>query len=82
MAGEVARVRKPRPEKQPEDLDPGDLVEFSMTVEVRPKRSGTVWIKGGGTTTVRPSETGVQTRERLTTFVMDGINTQVLEALT
>lgn len=76
-------VRRPRPEKVTarDALDPGDLYEFSITVEVRPKRSGTVWIKGGGTTTVRPSETGDDARRRLHEFVMEGVNAQVLEAL-
>lgn len=83
MDGNVKKVRRPRPEKigATEALDPGDLYEFSITVEVRPKKSGTVWIKGGGTTTVRPSETGDDARRRLHGFVMEGVQAQVLEAL-
>ena len=76
-------VRKPRPEVIPsrDALDPGDLIEFSITVEVRPKGSGNVWIKGGGTTSVRPSENALDARRRLEDFVMEGVNASTLEAL-
>lgn len=82
MTAVVKRVvRRPRPEKQPEALDPGDLIEFSTTVEVKTKRGTSLWIKGGVTSTVRPSETGQEAHQRVVDFVMDGVNTQVLEAL-
>lgn len=81
--GTGKKVRKPRPEKIPsrDALDPGDLIEFSTTVEVKPKRSGSVWIKGGGTTSVRPSESALEARTRLEEFVMEGVNAQVLALL-
>lgn len=74
-----------RPRKQaavlPPDLDTGDTVEFGMTVECRPKGSGTIWVKAGATVHVRVGETPERASERASVFVMEQVSTQVAELM-
>ena len=51
------------------DLDTGDRVEFSETVQIEPEKGVDVWLKMGGSTTVRPGETGSKALDRLSGFV-------------
>lgn len=77
----VVRIRAPRPEKIPDLMHEGDLIEFSLTAEVRHPKRGSYWIKGGGTTQVRPGETANAARERLHSFVKESVDETVLEVL-
>ena len=51
------------------DLDVGDRVEFSETVQIEPEKGVDVWLKMGGSTTVRSGETGSKALDRLSGFV-------------
>lgn len=51
------------------DLDVGDRVEFSETVQIEPEKGVDVWLKMGGTTTVRAGETGSKAMDRLSGFL-------------
>lgn len=73
-------IRRPRPEKMAEHLDPGDLVEFSLTVGIKVQGKD-YWIKAGTTSSVRPHETGFQAQTRIEDFVQESINRKVLEIL-
>ena len=61
------------------DLDVGDSLEFSETVELEPEKGVKVWMKMGGTTTVRVGETGSKTLNRLSGFIERKIEAKIDE---
>lgn len=81
MTEKAVVVRRPRPEKMPELAADGDLIEFSMTVEVKDKRNASFWVKAGMTSQVRPTETGDAARQRIETFVQETLDRKVMEIL-
>jgi len=48
-------------------LDTGDKIEFSMTVQID-AHDTPMWIRAGGDTTVRESESAKEAWQRLTAF--------------
>lgn len=62
-------------------LDPGDLVEYGITAEVKHPKQGSFWVKAGATITVRDGEVSHEAVERVTTFVTDMLSDGVAEVL-
>lgn len=61
------------------DLDPGDGVEFTESVNIRPNKGTDVWIKMGVSSTVRDNETGGKAMDRIKKFVAKKIGAEVDE---
>jgi broad specificity phosphatase PhoE len=80
VAEPVRKVRRKTAAAPPKRqlLNEGDLIEFSVTVEVTNTRNQKFWFKGGGTTQVQPGETGEEARDRLEQFVTEGVDANVL----
>lgn len=59
-------------------LDEGDLIEFSVTAEVKNRQGRSFWVKGGAAGRIRPGETASAAKDRISGFVIgyvdDGIN--------
>lgn len=51
------------------DLSEGDSLEYSISASTRTRKGGEVWVKAGGSTTIREDETGVEAKDRLRTAV-------------
>ena len=62
-------------------LDPGDRIEYALTVEIKHPRKGSFWPKMGAASHVRPGETGEQALGRLVAFVTAQLDEQVLDIL-
>lgn len=61
------------------ELDPGDTVEFAVTMQFSPSPGLNIWVKGGGSTTVRPDETGSRAFRRLAKFIEKHLEKKVDE---
>lgn len=70
--------RRPASKPGVHGLGEGDHIDFGVSVGF--KTGGTEWwVKAGGSTTIRPGETSSTARNRLSTEVMDYLDTQVAE---
>ena len=78
-----SKIRVPRPEPLHRPaLDPGDTIEFKMTVEVTTRKGAKFWVTEGGSTTIRTGEKDVDARDRLEQFHQEGLDRKVLDILT
>lgn len=77
----VARPTKKAQPVSPWDgaLDEGDLIEFSITAEVKNRQGRSFWVKGGATGRVRPGEGVENARARIQSFVIDTVDQQITE---
>lgn len=69
----VRRAPKKKTPVPPEATQPGDMIEFSVTEEVRTS-SGSRWVKIGLTSQHRPDETSDEAVDRIEGFVTTSIN--------
>lgn len=62
---------RPVRSRSSESLQTGDTFEYSLTVEVSPRRGQKAWLKVGTTSSVREAESTEQAVQRITRFVED-----------
>lgn len=69
------KVRRPATQST---LFPGDLIEYSLTAEVK-HRGSSWWTKSGATTTIREGESELQARKRLASSVTSALEDAIAE---
>lgn len=73
MATSSKKVRRPVAVTTPvEETQPGDVIELSVTEEVK-GNGGSRWVKVGLTSQHRPEETSEEAVDRIQSFVLDGL---------
>lgn len=63
---------------QKSHLDTGDLIEYSVSAQIR-TGGAEMWLKMGASTTVRESESATKAMQRLTTWVEDQLAEKISE---
>jgi len=70
------QARVPRP---PDAAQPGDVIEFALTIEYTQRRGNKIWLKSGLASAVQMDETSDQAKDRISSFVLGQLN-EALEA--
>lgn len=65
--------------QRPEAVQPGDFVDYSITLEIQPQPGQKAWIKWGTTSQVREGESTEDAVRRIAKFVEDGLDARIAE---
>ena len=74
-------MAKYTPAQAAEGADPGDIIEYSITEEVKTRQGRSFWVKAGLSSTVRDDEDGLLAANRVTEYVTNLVASQVAERL-
>lgn len=75
------RVRRSVDEarREPESVETGDFIDYSITLEIQPQPGQKAWIKWGVTSQVRHGETTQDAVQRVAKFVEDGLDQRIAD---
>lgn len=79
---EKRKLKAPTPRRTTqtsESLEPGDTVEYGITMEVSPAPGKKMWIRMGTTSSVREGETTAKARLRVCEWVETSLDARIQE---
>jgi len=71
------RVPMKKAADRPEAVEPGDFIEYGITLEIQPQPGQKAWIKFGTTSQVREGESTGDAVRRVAQFVEDGLDERI-----